>query len=166
MPRVSQETIEKLNAFIESLPTEARNKCAICNETLTHLVKTAEVETGAGTATVTRVLAEKINETAAPGDRVIGEHLRDRVRKQEPVIRENIPNNSMTELYPEKEGGTKKPKKKLETNPSIEPQGDCTEAHQFVSIAISQLTRIRKDDPARQSELDRIILWIEQNRFI
>jgi len=78
MPRVSKETIEKLNSFICSLPSEAKNKCAICNETLTHLVKTAEVETGAGTATVTRALADEINQTAAPGDRVTGERLRQK----------------------------------------------------------------------------------------
>lgn len=36
MGRVSAETIAKLNAFIESLPEEARSKCALYNETLNH----------------------------------------------------------------------------------------------------------------------------------
>jgi len=67
MPRVSQESINRLNAFIDSLPPEARNKCALCNETLVHLVKTAEVESGAGTATVTRALADRINEDVKNG---------------------------------------------------------------------------------------------------
>jgi hypothetical protein len=80
MSRVSKESLEKLNAFIDSLPVEARNKCALCNETLVHLVKTAEVESGAGTATVTRALADRINEDAAPGDRVTGKQLQDRAR--------------------------------------------------------------------------------------
>jgi hypothetical protein len=81
--KVSQETIEKLNAFIDSLPAEARSKCALCNETLTHIVKQAEAKTGAGTATVTRALSEKINENAAPRDQVSGGALQDRVRRNE-----------------------------------------------------------------------------------
>jgi hypothetical protein len=94
MPRVGQESLDRLNAFIDSLPREARNKCALCNETLVHLVKTAEVESGAGTATVTRALADRINEDAAPGDRVTPTALDRRVRRQEESIlpkRENNP---------------------------------------------------------------------------
>jgi len=83
MSRVSAESLEKLIAFIDSLGDECRNKCALCTETLTHITKTAEAQTGAGTATVTRVLADKINETAAPMDKVSGESLRGRVRQKE-----------------------------------------------------------------------------------
>jgi phage N-6-adenine-methyltransferase len=86
MPRVSQETLEKLNAFIDSLPDEAKSKCGTCTETLTHLTMQAEVISGAGTATVTRALAEKINENAAPLDRVSGIGLRDRVRRHEGIV--------------------------------------------------------------------------------
>ena len=32
MPRVSQDTLKKLATFIDSLPDEARNKCALCTE--------------------------------------------------------------------------------------------------------------------------------------
>lgn len=94
MPRVSEDTIIKLNAFIKSLPEEARSKCALCNETLTHLVKLAEVQTGAGTATVTRALSEAINEDAAPGDRVSSEALRGRVQREERPICTNHADNS------------------------------------------------------------------------
>lgn len=80
MARVSKETIKKLNEFFDTLPTDARNKCALCNETLTHIVKLAEAQTGAPTATVTRELASRVNDGAAPGDVVSGERLRDRVR--------------------------------------------------------------------------------------
>lgn len=83
MPRVSQETLDKLETFINSLPNEARQKCALCTETLTHIVKLAEVQTGAGTATVTRVLSEKINEKAAPQDQVSGNALRQKVQWNE-----------------------------------------------------------------------------------
>jgi len=67
MPRVSQETISKLNDFLDSLPEAARAKCALCNETLTHIVKTAEAQTGAGTATVTKGLADRINSDVKKG---------------------------------------------------------------------------------------------------
>lgn len=83
MGRVSQDTLDKLNAFFESLPDEARSKCTICNETLTHIVKQAEAQTGAGTTTVCRALAERVNENAAKWDVVSESKLRDRVRNKE-----------------------------------------------------------------------------------
>lgn len=67
MPRVNEETIIKLQEFLDSLPDHARNKCALCNETLTHLVKSAEVQTGAGTATVTRELSKRIDDDIKKG---------------------------------------------------------------------------------------------------
>jgi len=135
--RVSQDALDKLTAFIETLPTEARNKCALCNETLVHLVKTAEVETGAGTATVTRALADKINEDAAPGDRVSSGALRQRVLNKEGAICRNPTNK--TEVV-------------------------CTEAFQFATIAISQLERIRHDDPQRLTALKTVEAWITENK--
>ena len=96
MARVSREVIHKLNDLIESLTDEARSKCALCSETLTHIVKKAEAETGAGTATVTKVLSEKINKTTAPQDRVSGSKLRDRVRYNEGKVKMgNSPNKSL-----------------------------------------------------------------------
>lgn len=67
MPRVSQETISKLNDFLDSLPEAVRAKCALCNETLTHIVKQAEVHAGVGTATVTKGLASRINSDVKKG---------------------------------------------------------------------------------------------------
>jgi len=81
--RVRQETQIKVMEQLEALPEDARSKCALCRETLTHVVKKAEAATGAGTATVTRILAELINETAAPADRVTGKSLQDKVRYYE-----------------------------------------------------------------------------------
>lgn len=83
MSRPTSETLGKARDFFDSLPDEIRGKCALCSETLTHIIKQAEVETGAGTATATRILAEKINETAAPADKVTSDSLRDRVRRTE-----------------------------------------------------------------------------------
>ncbi len=94
MSRVSEDTISKLNAFLESLPEEAKSKCVLCNEALTHLVKLAEVQTGAGTATVTKALSEKINENAKHGDYVSGDQLRGRVQRAEGIICTNHADNS------------------------------------------------------------------------
>jgi hypothetical protein len=149
MARVSKESIERLNAFIDSLPAEARNKCALCNETLVHLVKTAEVETGAGTATVTRHLADRINEDAAPGDRVSEQQLRGRVQRSDGTICTERANNPQ----PQHDPPVRKEQK--------EEQQQCTEAYQFETIAISQLRRIRKDDPDRVGALVRVKKWIE-----
>lgn len=77
------DTLAKIRDFFDGLTGEAKSKCALCNETLTHIVKMAEVETGAGTATVTKVLAEQLNEGAVEGDKVSGDALRFRVRNTE-----------------------------------------------------------------------------------
>ena len=78
-----EDAINAVREFFGALPDDAKKKCSLCNETLTHIVKLAEVETGAGTATVTRVLAEQINDGAVDGDRVSGDALRFRVRNAE-----------------------------------------------------------------------------------
>jgi len=97
MPRVSPDTIRKLQDFLDSLPEDLNRKCAYCNETLTHLCKTAEAKTGAGTATVTREIANRINDGAAPGDRVSGRGLEMRVHRQEGDIVTNRDNNPAPE---------------------------------------------------------------------
>ena len=189
MARVSEDTLKKLNAFINSLPTDARNKCALCNETLTHLVKTAEVQTGAGTATVTTALAEKINEGAAMNDQVGDEKLRDRVRKQDESIRENIPNSLTTGN--DKEKGRKKciecnknvvmltrtgnvckhgrcqtcQKKYSESQKQLKQEvakegPKSSWALDYAEMAISQLERIDKSDPKKVEAFNRVTLWI------
>ncbi len=100
MSRVSKEALEKLSEFINSLPDEARSKCALCNETLTHIVKQAEAQTGAGTATVARELANRINENAAPGDRVSDQQLRCRVQRQEGLSARNEQIKPEPDEYP------------------------------------------------------------------
>jgi len=187
MGRVNSETIKKLTDFINSLPEEAKGKCSLCNETLVHIVKMAEAQTGAGTATVTRALAENINRKALPGDLVSNEALTQRVRYKEGLkcqsdIIENNPepppndglknwreNKSDKEVIDHKKkpepslqdqtlyGLNKKPKQK-EVMP--EYVDNSTEAMQFATIAISQLSRIRKEDPKKIEALNRVISWI------
>ena len=100
MGKVSAKTIQNVSKFFDSLPEEVKDKCALCNETLVHIVKTAEARTGAGTATVTRMLSERINANAVPADIVSGSQLRDRVRMKEgkKLIWDNIPNSDLSKV--------------------------------------------------------------------
>lgn len=167
MMKVSQQTIAKLEDFLKDLPSEVWAKCSICNETLVHYVKKAEVETGSGTATVTRVLADKINESAAPGDKITGEQLRqralrhtgeradkcaDRTDKKEPVTwRCTICNRE----YPVT----------IEACPDCDgSNGVVSHAMDFAASAISQLKRIRKDDPNREKAFLKIENYIAKQR--
>jgi len=79
MARVSKQTLERLADFIATLPEEQKSKCAMCNDTLVHLVKSAEVATGAPQSTVAHAIAADINEGAAPADVVSGKALNNRV---------------------------------------------------------------------------------------
>lgn len=83
MAKVTKKAKALLKEYIETLPDEETNKCTMCNETLTHLVKKAEAETKAPTATVARALAKKVNEGAAEVDKVNGKALLFRVRNHE-----------------------------------------------------------------------------------
>ena len=153
MPRVSQETLDKLDAFIDSLPDEARSKCMLCTQTLTHIFKKAEVETGAGTATVARRFAEKHNETAAPGDRVSDIALRDKVRRSEGVIVANRYNNHQ-------------PKEKAPVGPELwggEYHKDDF-AMRYAKMAVAQLESIERGHPERDEAFNYVVRWIEKNR--
>ena len=147
MPRVSEETLGKLQAFIDSLPAEARSKCALCNETLTHIVKRAEVETGAGTATVARVIADKLNEDAALQDRVSEGALRQRVLNSEGAIRRNPTNNS------EPKGG------------EVEPErGRYEVAMKYARMAVLTLENIQDSHPDKADAIAYVQDWINKNK--
>ncbi len=83
MGRVRTSNIEKLNRLIEVFGDDAVQKCSLCTTTLTHLVKQCEVKANVPLATTANAIADKINETALPQDRVTGGQLRDRVRRHE-----------------------------------------------------------------------------------
>lgn len=83
MGKVSQETQEQVHKFFQNCEGEIITKCSICKETLTHMTKLAEVETGAGTDTVCKILADQINQHALPQDRVTAKALSNRVRRHE-----------------------------------------------------------------------------------
>jgi hypothetical protein len=180
MPRVSKDTLEKLKAFVDSLPMEAMGKCALCVDTLTHLEKTAGVKTGAPTATITRAFADRINENAAPWDRVSGEKLRDRVRKQDPVIREKFPNKS----HPEPD----QPDKKEEKSPVVEntateqiknwrenkshPENDYVDCDldslpmRYARMAVLDLEKIENSHPDRNKAFNYVIEWIKHAKGV
>lgn len=168
MSRVPEDAIRKLNAFIDSLPEEARGKCALCNETLTHFVKQAEAQTGAGTATVTRALAEKINETAAPADRVSGRALERRVNRNEGKD-VKIPNrDNKTHLSDPSQPPTIEVNREtgevfVNGKKSSLPS-EYTNAFFFAKTAVRHLEGIAADDPKRFEALDWIIGWCEERK--
>ena len=163
MGRVSSESIEKFHAFLDSLPEEARNKCALCNDTLTHIVKRGEVATGVGTATATRLLADRINETAAPQDRVEGNQLRNRVQYNEGKAKCGNSANSQQDLIgridqEQEEEEPEMPAIAQKQRPDLHVV-KMSMAKRFGEIAITQLERIEKDDPEREATLNRVIEW-------
>ena len=106
MSRVSRETLDKLQAFFDTLEPEVMSKCALCNKTLTHIVKQAEVQTGAGTLTVARGIAERVNKDSAPEDRINDTSLMQRVVNEEKgrpdkSILRNPQNNNIITSHPE-----------------------------------------------------------------
>jgi hypothetical protein len=151
MPRVSKESLERLSAFIDSLPPETRNKCALCNETLVHLVKTAEVESGAGTATVTRTLADRINKDATPGDRVSDGALMQRVRRADGSIMTDRQNNPQ----PENDQPVRK---------EDEPEPIKSEvAMKYARMAVMDLKCIEDDHPDRNEAFEYVLEWVKNH---
>ena len=154
MSRTATERIQRLKTFMDSLPDEARSKCSLCTTTLTHIVKQAEAETGAGTTTVARALAEKINETALPADRVTEGQLRDRVRRS----------------AGEKESGrtaqikeTDRPVPRGELKDAVAAhfkKGSTSRALRFAEQAIGVLENIADDDPDREEAFSLVVSWI------
>ena len=82
MSRVSKATYKKVHDYFDNLPTDKIDKCSLCNDSLVDIVSKAEIQTGAGPATITKVLAERHNKTAAPMDKVTGSILQDRIRNK------------------------------------------------------------------------------------
>lgn len=175
MGMVSQETIAKLNAFIDSLPEEARSKCALCNETLTHIVKQAEAQTGAPTLTVCRTIADDINKVAAPADMVTAEQLRGKVRVKE-LGRERTVSGHSDQISQKEEHKPADLDRKTEVVVNRETgevavdgkksglPPEYTNAFFFAKVAVSHLESIPADDPKRFEALDWIIGWCEQRK--
>ena len=66
----------------------------------------------------------------------------------------------------------KKPRKKkakkdelfIQPTPEMDGKTIVSDAPHIIRICISQLTRIRKDDPLKNQEFDKLIDWMEKNR--
>lgn len=188
MPRVSVNTIKKLNAFINSLPEDARNKCSLCNETLTHIVKMAEAQTGAGTLTVARALADKINKGEVPADRINSDTLGARVRRMDGSImtkrhnRFKIPpknqviaelNKKMGELYQKKKEYSeleKKNKKDIENDIELQVTMACGIILGTIDIAEKRLTELKDKNITfyipQEKRLEFINRWDKYSSFI
>ena len=186
------DTLAKIRDFFDGLTGEAKSKCALCNETLTHIVKMAEVETGAGTATVTKVLAEQLNEGAAEGDKVNGNALRVRVQHHEGKTKCRIPANEENPDAPTVKPGdngdiVREVERKVRAGKSVrEAAGEvadnfgknpetvrkaynrvgdparASQAFDIVGFAIAQLQRLNRDDPKCEEALLKLETWIQK----
>lgn len=83
MGRVAADAIERLSQIMAVLDGGDTKACRLCNETLTHNIKQIEANTGASERAVCEAIADKINETALPQDKVTGESLRQRVKQHD-----------------------------------------------------------------------------------
>ena len=181
MSKPSQETLKRLNAFLDTLPTEAQNKCTLCTETLTHIVKTAEAQTGAPLATVTRELANRVNDGSAPSDKVSGEALRQRTLEMSGEKHRNCSNGTNktdTNSENDKEAGiTNEPESKecpicgsvypgdnehcpnkCEKGTAEKPE--VLDARHFCFEAVGNLRSIPQNDPDKVTELIRVLDYI------
>lgn len=186
------DTLQKIREFFDGLTGEAKSKCALCNETLTHIVKMAEVETGAGTATVTKVLAEQLNEGAVEGDKVSAKALDSRVRYHEGKDKVgnsgNLQNPDAPTVKPGDSGDiVREVERKVRAGKSIreaaaevaETHGKNTEtvrkaynrvgdparasqAFDIVGFAIAQLERLNRNDPKCEEALLKLETWIQK----
>lgn len=186
------DTLAKIRDFFDGLTGEAKSKCALCNETLTHIVKMAEVETGAGTATVTKVLAEQLNEGAAEGDKVSAKALDSRVRYHEGKDKVGnsgkLQNPDVTTVKPGDSGDIlMEVERKVRSGKSIrEAAGEVAEtigknpeavrkaynragdparasqAFDIVGFAIAQLQRLNRNDPKCEEALLKLEAWIQK----
>jgi len=180
MSKPSQETLERLNAFLDSLPAEVKGKCVLCNETLTHFVKKAEAETGAPTASVTRELANRVNEGAAPGDVVSGKKLQDRVRYHSGADKvgnsEDKPNTKPEDTCADRTDKTEPKPKECPICKSVYPgnnehcpnkcekatteKPEALDAQHFCFEAVGKLRSIPQDDTKKITELMRVLDYI------
>lgn len=131
MPRVSAETLKKLNAFLDTLPPETFHQCALCRDSLTHISKTAEAQTGAGTKTVADAIAERHNDGRPENDHVSGNALKDRVLRHEGVKKAKRSNKT-------------KPSKPKSYDPNANPI-DRTISEEFQSAFDLMLRAIRNE---------------------
>jgi hypothetical protein len=102
---------------------------------------------------------------------------RDTVRKVEVIEQEGTEEvkqaarkgeMSVNKAYKKIKGDEKKEKNeklyKETLGPQKDPKREVTEAKQFATIAISQLQRIRLNDPRRDEQLTRVLNWIIKNK--
>lgn len=74
------ESNGNLEEYFNLLPPGMKKKCAMCNNTLAHVVTQAMVATGSSERATVKVLADQLNEGAAQQDVVTAEQLRARAR--------------------------------------------------------------------------------------
>lgn len=167
-----------LVAFVVSLNLNRRHlnqsqKAAIALDILPMLEAEAKErqrkagkEHGRGMGKVTTELKEAIphTEAAAQAAELVGASA-TRVYEMKKVAREapeRVAAIRNGEVSIDKVLKEIKPKKEVLPQEDYKPRKECTEAMQFAVIAISQLTRIREDDPQKVAALKRVADYINE----
>ena len=179
MPRVSQKTLGKLNDYLNTISADTQSKCTLCRDTLTHVVNSAAAKTGAPVSTITSALAERVNNGASQWDLVTGQQLRRRVQRVDEGISPKRADKTDSDIEPKEcpvckshypgdqdhcpnKCGIEKTEKKADT--LKQSVNTVTDAMRFARVAISELKRIRPNDPEKNKAFDHVEQWIKENR--
>ena len=83
MGKVSKEVVKAVIDEVDKLDEAVKDKCSLCNITLTDIVKRIEVSSNASVSTVCNTIAKVLNRSKSDGEKISAEALRQRVLNTE-----------------------------------------------------------------------------------
>ena len=141
--RVRKDVIEDVRRLIAMLPPAVMTKCSVCNDTLTHHLTQVQAKADAPLATVCREYTDAVNEMLPAHERLSKDAAANRVRLATGGKGLSCQSDRITASgYP--------------------PRQDITvgTADQFVTNAISQLSRIDRAEDGWLESLSRLERWL------
>ena len=142
--RVKKDVVEDVRRLIALLPPAVMTKCSVCNDTLTHHLTQVQAKAGAPLETVCREYTGAVNEMLPTHERLSKDAAANRVRLA---------------------SGGKSLSRQCDriTPPGYPPRQAITvgTADQFVTNAISQLSRIDRTQDGWPEALARLERWLE-----
>ena len=141
--RVKTGVVEDVRRLIAMLPPAVMTKCSVCNDTLTHHLTQVQAKADAPLATVCREYTDAVNEMLPAHERLSKDAAANRVRLATGGKGLSCQSDRITASgYP--------------------PRQDITvgTADQFVTNAISQLSRIDRTEDGWLESLSRLERWL------
>jgi len=141
--RVRKDVIEDVHRLIAMLPPAVMTKCSVCNDTLTHHLTLVQAKAGAPLETVARAYTDSVNEMLPAHERLSKDAAANRVRLATGGKGLSCQSDRITA-------------------PGYPPRQDITvgTADQFVTNAISQLSRIDRTEDGWLESLSRLERWL------